>query len=432
MGTAQPSGEDDPRVEVGRSALESASSGGPAGTAHSHSRRHKIVQQRGSGNHLPTANGRSVPTLTDETSEPSSAELQALRRSCVRFLHSHGDRSVAAYLAEIPADAETDFYGMGGVVQELEDEVAQILGKAAVAFFPSGVMAQQIALRIHADRRGRRTVFFHPLCHMEQKELRAYEMLHALVGRPVGEPHRLITVGDLRGERWTGEPIAEVPAALLLELPQRDIGGQLPPWEELVDQVDWARGHGAAVHMDGARVWGCESFYGRALAEICERFDTVYVSFYKQLGGLAGAALAGPEDVVAEAKEWRRRHGGMLYGLWPNAASGLASLRTRLPRMAVYQEQALALAEAVRDLAAVEVLPDPPHTPMMHLLLRRDPGAVRTAALELARQERLWTFTRPASTEVPRVCRVELEVGDATLQWTPAEFRRILQRLLTD
>ncbi len=129
-------------------------------------------------------------------------------------------------------------------------------------------------------------------------------------------------------------------AVLLLELPQRDIGGQLPAWEELVAQVEWARERGAAVHLDGARLWGCESFYGRSLAEISEPFDTVYTSFYKQLGGLAGAVLAGSEDVIAESKEWRRRrHGGMLYGLWPNAASGLVGLRTRLPRMAAYRSR---------------------------------------------------------------------------------------------
>src|SRR6266511_384841 len=137
-------------------------------------------------------------------------------------------RSAAEYLAEIPPDTEVDLYGQGGVVCELEAEVAQILAKPAAAFLPSGVMAQQIALRIHADRRGRRTVVFHPLCHLEQKELRAYQRLHALVGRPVGEPHRLLTVGDLLVERWTGELAAEPPAVLLLELPQRDIGGQLP------------------------------------------------------------------------------------------------------------------------------------------------------------------------------------------------------------
>jgi len=350
----------------------------------------------------------------------------------MRFLHSHGYRRATDYLAEIPTDTETDYYAQGGVVDELEHEVASILGKSSAALMPSGVMAQQIALRIHADRRGRRSVCFHPMSHIDQKELRAYERLHALEGHPVGEPQRLLTLADLKAHRWTGEPVGEGPAALLLELPQRDIGGQLPTWEDLVGQVEWARSKGAAVHMDGARLWGCQSFYGRSLAEISGLFDTVYVSFHKQLGALAGAALAGAADVVAEAKEWRRRHGGRLYGLWPNAASGLAGLRKRLPQFAAYQQQALAIADALHDLPDLVVMPEPPHTPMMHLLLRRDADALRAAALKLAREDRVWTFSQFSGTDVPGVHRVELEVGDATLEWAPAEVRRVIESLLTE
>jgi threonine aldolase len=360
------------------------------------------------------------------------AEVRALRRSCTRFVAGDGPRTAADYLAQIPPDTEVDFYGIGGVVEELEREVATILGKPAAAFMPSGIMAQQIALRIHADRRGRRGIVFHPLCHVDQKELRAYEQLHGLRGHPVGEPHRLLTLADLTTHRWLGEPMGEAPAVLLLELPQRDIGGELPAWNDLDAQVEWARGRGAAVHLDGARLWGCEAFYGRSLAEIAALFDTVYVSFYKQLGGLAGCALAGPNDIVLEAKDWRRRHGGMLYGLWPNAASGLTALRARLPRMAVYQRHALAIADALRDLPDAQVVPDPPHTPMFHLLLRRETEALSDAALRLAHEEGTWTFHRLSGTEVPGVHRWEIEVGEATLTWTPAEVRSLVERLLRD
>src|SRR5450755_408880 len=276
--------------------------------------------------------------------EPTPAELDELRRSCARSLDWHGYRTPSDYLAAITADTAADVYGHGGVVAELESEVASMLKKPAAVFMPSGMMAQQIALRVHADRRGRRTVLFHPMCHLETKELRAYERLHGLHGRPVGEPHRLLTLDDLRSERWVGDPMAELPAALLLELPQRDIGGQLPAWDDLLAQVEWAHSVGAAVHMDGARLWGCEDFYGRPLAEIAGLFDTVYVSFYKDLGGLAGAAVAGPVELMDEVREWRRRHGGMLYGMWPNAASDLAALRLRYPRIPAYRRQALAIA----------------------------------------------------------------------------------------
>jgi threonine aldolase len=360
----------------------------------------------------------------DAVAEISPEEMDSLRRACTRFLSWHGWRPPADYLAEIPRDAAPDVYGEGGVVEELEREVASILGKPSAVFVPSGTMAQQIALRVHADRRGRRTILFHPTCHLDHFEGRGYERLHGLHGRPVGDASRLLTLDDLR-------TVSEPPAALLLELPSREIGGQLPDWEELVSQADWARGRGAAVHMDGARLWGCESFYGRSIAPISDPFDTVYVSFYKQLGGLAGASLAGPEDVVADVREWRRRHGGTLYGLWPLAASGLNGLRTRFPRMAAYRERALQIADALRDLQGVEVLPDPPHATMMHLFLHREAAALKAAVVRLAREERIWAFSFQPS-DVPGVQRTELDVGDATLGFAPEEFRAVIERLLRD
>src|SRR6266545_1958708 len=89
----------------------------------------------------------------------------------------------------------------------------------------------------------------------------------------------------------------------------------------------WSR-RSCALTSGCTPLWGCESFYGRSLAEISEPFDTVYTSFYKQLGGLAGAVLAGSEDVIAESKEWRRRRYG---GLLPTGAGGDARRRRSRP-----------------------------------------------------------------------------------------------------
>ncbi len=239
-----------------------------------------------------------------------------------------------------------DVYGDGGTVGILEEEVRTLLDKPAAAFMPSGTMIQQIALRIHADRRNRRVVAFHPTCHLELHEDKAYQRMHGLVGIPVGDRHNLITLADLEG-------IQEPLAALLIELPQREIGGQLPAWKDLVAQIDWAHKQGAAVHMDGARLWECGPFYGRPPSEIAALFDTVYVSFYKGLGGVAGGMLLGEEDVIAEAREWRHRHGGTLFGLWPYAAAALAGLRLRLPRMDAYVAHARAVAAALSAIDGV-------------------------------------------------------------------------------
>src|ERR1017187_5980922 len=150
-----------------------------------------------------------------------AAELSALRAGCTRFLTGHGEVRAADLLATIAPDTEVDRYGDGGVVVALEAEIARLLGKPAAVFLPSGTMAQQIVLRVHADHRQRRTVIFHPMCHLERHEGQAYQRLHGLTGRPVGDQNRLITLPDLTA-------VAEPVAALLIELPQRDIGGQQP------------------------------------------------------------------------------------------------------------------------------------------------------------------------------------------------------------
>ena len=346
-----------------------------------------------------------------------------LRRSCSRFLHWHGLATPAEQLAAIPTDTDPDRYGEGGVVEELEREVASLLGKPAAVFLPSGTMGQQIALRIHADRRGRRTIVFHPACHIDVHEGRGYERLHDLVGRPTGEPHRLLTLDDL------GD-VAEPPAALVLELPQRDIGGQLPGWDELGAQVEWARERGAAAHLDGARLWECGPAYGRPLDEIAALFDTAYVSLYKKIGGFSGCCVAGAEDDAAEVREWRRRHGGTLFALWPYAASDLSALRTRLPRMEAYHEHALAIGAALRDLDGVQVLPDPPQTSMMHLLLDIDPDRLRASAHRIARDDGIWTWS-VSWPSPPGRSEVEFDVGDATLGWTPEEVAELVGRLLS-
>jgi threonine aldolase len=353
-----------------------------------------------------------------------SADEMAAR--CTRFLQGHGRRLPKARLAEIGEEVTPDTYGQGGVVEELELELAELLGKPAVVFMPSGTMAQQIALRIHADRRGRRGVAFHPACHLLHHEELAYQELHHLTGVPVGEPDRLIDLADLEG-------IKEQPAALLLELPQRDIGGQLPEFAQLEAQVGWARERGAAVHMDGARIWEATPYYNRSLAELAALFDTVYVSFYKGLGAIAGCCLAGPEDIIDAARTWRARHGGRVVALWPYAASAKAALHLRLSRMPDYYRHALAIAASLQDLEGVQVVPSRPQAPMMHLLLNMTAAELEGAASELAEAEAIWTWARPFQSALPAqdgLVRVEFVVGDGTMMFSPEEVREIVGGLV--
>ncbi len=377
----------------------------------------------------PASPGLASPGLaspgpgTGSGRDQGAAELAALRDACTRFLTGHGAGRAADLLATIPPDTQPDRYGEGGAVTELESEIMLVLGMPAAVFLPSGTMAQQAVLRVHADRRQRRVVVFHPACHIDVHEGRGYERLHQLTGRPAGQRDRLLTVTDL-------EEVAEPIGSLVIELPQRDLGGQQPDWAALEAQVAWGRERGAAVHLDGARVWESAAGYGKPPAGIAGLFDTVYVSFYKGLGALPGCCVAGPEDVVAEVREWRHRMGGTLAGLWPNAASALSCLARRLPMMPRYLSHARAIADALRDLPGVTVLPDPPQTPMLHLLLRTTAEDFSGAARRLAAGQAVWTWPAAMTTPDPGIQRVELSVGDATLALRPAEVREFIRALV--
>jgi beta-eliminating lyase len=217
-------------------------------------------------------------------------EAKKIFKACNRFLthdYPKSPRQVLSELAEMTdPELEADRYGQGEVITRFEREVAALLGKEAAVFMPSGTMCQQIALRIWAQRRGTSNVAFHPKSHLETHEEKAYQRLHGLNGILVGSAERLLTLDDLKA-------IAEPVGALLIELPQRDLGGQLPGWEALNEVIEWARERAIPTHLDGARLWECRPFYGREYAEIARLFDSVYVSFYKILGGIAGSILAG-------------------------------------------------------------------------------------------------------------------------------------------
>lgn len=350
-------------------------------------------------------------------------QTRARRAACTRFVNGDGLVQPADLLATISPDVEADVYGDGGVVTELEQYLAALLGKPAAVFLPSGTMAQGATLRVHADRRASRTVLWHPACHLENNEGQAHSRLHRLTGRPVGELDRLITLADL-------EEVAEPVAAVLLELPQRDLGGQLPSWEDLGAQLDWARGRDAAVHLDGARLWEASAGYDREPAEIAALFDTVYVSFYKGIGALPGCCVAGSEADVAQVREWRQRLGGTLFGLWPAAASALALLGERLAEMPARLLHARAIAAAVAGVPGVRVVPDPPQAPMMHLLFEVDAERFAANAQRLAEQDGIWTWAKPYPTGDPKVVRCELGVGRATCRLEPAVIADTLAALV--
>src|SRR6476469_998526 len=359
-------------------------------------------------------------------SQGTTPDAEPLTRS----LSVHGQqrraptRRLQDFLVRVE-DGDQDTYGRGGAVARLEARVADLLGKEAAVFMPTGAMASQVALRLHADARGCRTIGFHPRAHIEVHERKGYEVVHQLHGVLLGDHDRLVTLEDLEGLR---EPLA----AVLLELPQRDLGGRLPSWEELVAQTTWLRDRDIAAHLDGARLWEAQPFYGRPHAEIAALFDTVYVSLYKGLEGLSGAVLAGPCDLLDQAREWRARLGGQLHHAWPLAVSAEIGLDTLVPRMPVFWQRAKDIAAALQDIPGVEVVPDPPQTPLLHVVVPLPPDALASAHQRFVERRGLELFLYPRPTTSPRSSRFEVTVGENAMAIDPQEMRQALLEIIDD
>lgn len=321
---------------------------------------------------------------------------------------------------------DRDVYGDGERLHAFEARIASLLGKPAAVFMPSGTMAQQIALRIVADRTGVRTFAAHPTNHLTLHERDGYARLHGLAFVPACPPERALERADL-------EAIAEPVATVLLELPQREIGGVLPQWDELAAMTGVARERGWAVHCDGARLWECAPFYDRSYAEIAALFDTVYVSFYKGIGALAGSMLCGPKAFVDEARVWQRRHGGNLFTLYPYANTAEAASDLRIGRMAAYHDAAAWLAPLVASYpAVVRAAPLAPPTNMFHAYVDDKRGTLGERAQDVARDLGVWTFNRLAATAIPGVVRWEFAAGDATIACGEERARAALDRLFGD
>ena len=145
----------------------------------------------------------------------------------------------------------------------------------------------------------------------------------------------------------------------------------------------------------------------------------MYVSFYKGIGALPGCAVAGPADEIGQIREWRHRLGGTLFGLWPSAASALSLLPAALAEMPARLEHARAIATALGAWPTVRVVPDPPQTPMLHLLLSTTAETYAANAKRLADESGLWVWPQAVLTGDPAVVRCELSVGRATLRHKP-------------
>ncbi|MFT4538792.1 MAG: threonine aldolase [Planctomycetota bacterium] len=370
-----------------------------------------------------------APLPYAETMDTQLEQHRRDLRRASRWLHGDGFEPAHREMERIAAwvrseELEWDTYGSGERLQAFEAHVAAKLGYPAARFLPSGSMAQPIALRLWSERAQCSRFGMHPTCHLELHEQRGYSRLHGLDATLIGPAGRPMISLDLAAVR-------ESLSALVIELPTRENGGQLPEWDQLVELCGLAHERGIKTHLDGARLWEAAAGYERPLHEICALFDSTYVSFYKGIGALAGAMLLGPQEFIDEAALWQRRQGGNLYSLLPNWASAAMRFDKRLERFGAYRAKAVELALAMNEVDGLAVNPCPPQVNMFHVRLRGDAQALAMARDQVAQETGLWLFRGTRNTLLPDTQVFELYVGESALgigaQEAESAFRRLFE-----
>jgi threonine aldolase len=346
----------------------------------------------------------------------NQCEFSAARHSSISL------KKTLQRVADSVQDDETfDVYGTGALIEDFESDVAQMLGKESAVFLPSGTLAQPIALKIWSDLARSPYVGLHATSHVELHEHKGYQALYDLQGVIVGQAHCVPTLEDIKAA--AANPLA----ALLWELPMREIGGQLPSWDALVTLTQWAKEQGIRCHMDGARLWQCPTAYGKTLAEISDLFDSVYVSFYKDLGGISGAILAGDEDFIQTAKVWCRRAGGNLYSLAPYILAAREGLKHHLPQLPERQTQAIWLAEKLNKLKGISTWPSTPQTNMFRVRIDLSPESFLEKTTQWMKTSKVSIVTPPYEVG-HNYCMSEINIGDAFSKLSKEEWAEHIER----
>ncbi|MCH8611699.1 threonine aldolase family protein [Arsenicicoccus dermatophilus] len=327
-------------------------------------------------------------------------------------------------LAALPeADSgDQDVYGDGGPVAELERRVAQLLGTDTAVFFLSGIMAQQAALRTWCDRTGSRRVALPDLSHLLVHEEDGPRLLHDLEVVHLTTGARTPTADDVRA-------VPGHVAAVLVEVPLRDGGYLVPDLDELRMLSAACRERSIALHLDGARLWEAAAGLGCEPSDLARTAHSTYVSFYKGLGGMAGAAVGCDEDAADELRLWRRRLGGTIFTAYPLALAALHGLDTLLPRMGELHAYAKDLAVAL-DERGLLTRPQDVRSLAFRAWVPGSPDEVRERAAAVMEETKVVVPDRWRAADVPGWSWTEITVTAHLATHPVAQAADLLARLL--
>ena len=303
--------------------------------------------------------------------------------------------------------------------KRLERRIAELLGKEAALFFPSGTMANQAAVWLLSHPGTE--ILLDAGAHILHYEMAGAAALSGVQVRPVGGSP-VMDANTLTAAIRPRSPHVPRASLVCLENTHNGAGGRVTSLAEMREIAHVARANDLPVHLDGARLWNAAVASEETLAALASVADTVMVSFSKGLGCPVGAALAGPRDVIADAWSVRKRFGGGMRQSGILAAAALYALDAHLPRIAEDHATARVYASLVDGVAGARVVP--PETNIVMLDLPPSLDAFSVVA-EAARHDVLltpWSATRIRAV-------THLDVGESAVHTAGTTVAQVLERM---
>jgi len=256
--------------------------------------------------------------------------------------------SAAMRAAIASAEVDDDVLGKDPTVDRLERRVAELLGKEAALFFPSGTQANQTGILLHTEP-GTEAIC-EAEAHVFHYEFADAAWLAGVQLVPVPSERGRLRPDDVRAAIRPGDRHHSRTTLICVEQTHGASGGSVVPLKTLAAVRGVADDHGLPIHMDGARIWHAAVVLDQPLSGVAEVADTVMASLSKGLGCPAGSMLAGPADLIERAWTIRKRLGGGMRQVGILAAAGLHALEHHLPRLAEDHARARRLFEACREI----------------------------------------------------------------------------------
>ncbi len=254
------------------------------------------------------------------------------------------------------AEVGDDVYGEDPTVNRLERRAAEIVGKEAALFVPTGTMGNTIAIKLHTHH-GQEVICDHR-AHMQDWEMAMTAWFSGCLARPIPTDDGRLSWAAIEPNLKTSGPFHALTALIVLENTHNMGGGSVYAQEDLDTICARARDQGVKVHMDGARLFNAAAATGETPARIVREVDSVMFCLSKGLGAPVGSMLAGTAEAIARARTYRKHLGGGMRQSGVLAAAGLIALEQMPARLSEDHANARLLAESATELPGIAIDPE--------------------------------------------------------------------------